>query len=127
MCVVDFIEEAVHFQELWMTTRAAPCRAYRIALSELSRSSFPDCPHWLGQVTIYARVVEIELVGDVIAQHPGKHWVLRKVIERPPGQRVKRHEILEVRTPSTCTRTHCSHSWTITNRAWDTPHETEGW
>ena len=52
--------------------------------------------HRPGQIPEGGGVGEVEFVGVVVLQHPGKHRVLHEVIVGPPGQRVQVHQVLEV-------------------------------
>ena len=37
--------------------------------------------HWLGEVPVHLPIVQLQLGGGVVGDHPGKHGVLGQVVE----------------------------------------------
>ena len=51
---------------------------------------------WLAQIAIDGRIGQIERLGRVVAQYPGKDRILAEIVVGAAGYRVEYHEILEV-------------------------------
>ena len=47
--------------------------------------------HWLAEVPVGGRGIQVQARRGVVSQHPGKDWILVQVIECTPGQCVQLH------------------------------------
>ena len=66
------------------------------ALPELLEPLLRLRAHRPREVAEGLRVGEVDLLAGVVGQDPGEDGVLHQVVVGPPGERVERHQVLEV-------------------------------
>ena len=59
---------------------------------KLASSLLVQGAHWLAEVPVGGRGVQVQARRGVVSQHPGEDWILVQVVECTPGQCVQLHQ-----------------------------------